>query len=149
MNTLDYIVKKFNLDIKKPSPIEIPNWGRFEMPKLFNELGFTTGAEIGVEQGDYLLDLCQDMPKAKLYGIDSWKIYPGYRDYKDPKFLANLGRIATQKLRGYNCQLIKKSSMEALADFADKSLDFVYIDANHEFQYIAEDIVEWSKKVKP
>lgn len=38
--------------------------------------------------------------------------------------------------------------MEALEDFADESLDFVYIDANHEFRYIAEDLFEWTKKVR-
>ncbi len=38
--------------------------------------------------------------------------------------------------------------MEAVADFADNSLDFVYIDGNHDFRYIAEDISEWTNKVK-
>jgi hypothetical protein len=38
--------------------------------------------------------------------------------------------------------------MEALGDFEDESLDFVYIDGNHEFRYIAEDLFEWTKKVK-
>ena len=38
--------------------------------------------------------------------------------------------------------------MEAVEDFKNESLDFVYIDANHEFRYIAEDLAEWTKKVK-
>ena len=38
--------------------------------------------------------------------------------------------------------------MDALADFEDGSLDFVYIDGDHSFKYIAEDLVEWSKKVR-
>lgn len=38
--------------------------------------------------------------------------------------------------------------MEAVKDFDDESVDFVYIDGNHEFKYVAEDICEWSKKVK-
>lgn len=38
--------------------------------------------------------------------------------------------------------------MEAVEDFEDGSLDFVYIDANHEFRYIAEDLYEWTKKVR-
>ena len=38
--------------------------------------------------------------------------------------------------------------MDAVKDFADRSLDFVYIDANHEPQFVEEDIREWSKKVK-
>ena len=39
--------------------------------------------------------------------------------------------------------------MEAVEDFADGSLDFIYIDANHDFRYIAEDLSEWTKKVRP
>ena len=38
--------------------------------------------------------------------------------------------------------------MEAVEDFADESLDFVYIDGNHDFRYIAEDLAEWTKKVR-
>jgi predicted O-methyltransferase YrrM len=38
--------------------------------------------------------------------------------------------------------------MEAVKDFADGSLDFVYIDADHRFKYIAEDIYEWPWRVR-
>ena len=47
-----------------------------------------------------------------------------------------------------NCKIIRKTSMEATKEFKDKSIDFVYIDGNHTFKYVAEDICEWSKKVK-
>jgi len=38
--------------------------------------------------------------------------------------------------------------MEAVKVFENNSLDFVYIDGNHEFRYFAEDIYEWPKKVR-
>ena len=38
--------------------------------------------------------------------------------------------------------------MDAVKDFKDESLDFVYIDANHGYESTKEDIREWSKKVK-
>ena len=38
--------------------------------------------------------------------------------------------------------------MAALDDFEDNSLDFVYIDANHFFGYVAMDLMQWSKKVR-
>jgi len=38
--------------------------------------------------------------------------------------------------------------MDAVKDFEDDSIDFVYIDGNHSFKYVAEDICEWVKKVK-
>lgn len=38
--------------------------------------------------------------------------------------------------------------MDAVQEFDNESLDFVYIDANHEFQAVTNDIAEWSKKVR-
>ena len=38
--------------------------------------------------------------------------------------------------------------MQAVKDFEDESLDFVYIDGHHGFKYVTEDIFEWSKKIK-
>ena len=48
MQTLDYIVKKYGLNLDGPMPIEIKNTNREDLPKLFHELCFTKGAEIGV-----------------------------------------------------------------------------------------------------
>lgn len=44
MNTLDYILKKFNItfDEKTQMPIEISNFGRDKMASLFSELDFKT-----------------------------------------------------------------------------------------------------------
>ena len=56
---------------------------------------------------------------------------------------------AKQRLAKFNVRFIRKSSMEAVQDFKDESLDFIYIDANHSFPYVMNDIVEWSKKVRP
>jgi predicted O-methyltransferase YrrM len=59
-------------------------------------------------------------------------------------------QCAKQRLTPFpDCQLIRKTSMEAVSDFADDSLDFVYIDGDHRFRYIAEDLCEWYLKVKP
>ena len=55
---------------------------------------------------------------------------------------------AKKRLAPYDCTLIKKTSMEALDDFKDESLDFVYIDGNHKIKYIVEDIFEWYRKIK-
>ena len=39
--------------------------------------------------------------------------------------------------------------MDALANFPDGSLDFVYIDGAHDFKNVAMDVCEWVKKVRP
>ena len=38
--------------------------------------------------------------------------------------------------------------MDAVKFFDDKSLDFVYIDGNHEYSYVMEDLIFWFEKVK-
>lgn len=43
---------------------------------------------------------------------------------------------------------IRKSSLEAVKDFQDKSLSFVYIDASHEYNDIMNDLQAWYPKVK-
>ena len=44
--------------------------------------------------------------------------------------------------------IIRASSMDAVRDFQPESLDFVYIDANHSFDYVMQDIIEWSRRVR-
>ena len=44
--------------------------------------------------------------------------------------------------------IIREGSAEALEYVADNSLDFVYIDANHDFPNFTFDIHNWSKKVR-
>lgn len=150
MSTLNYILKKFNIGLtdKTPMPVQIPNFGRNQLAQLFVELGFNTGAEIGVEQGEYSEILCLANPKLKLYAIDPWKAYRDYRDHTRQSKLDRFYETTKTRLAPYNCEIIRKFSLDAVRDFPNRSLDFVYIDANHNFQNVTNDIVEWSKKVK-
>ena len=149
MNTLDYIINKYNIKEKDKMtfPIEIPNIGRNDLAKLFAELGFTVGAEIGTEQGEYAKVLCKANRKMKLYCVDPWIVYDDYTDYRKEIMVRNYQRTK-EILPSFNCVIIEKYSMDAVKDFADNSLDFVYIDANHNFQNVTNDIHEWLKKIK-
>lgn len=149
MNTLKFLSDKYNFRNKK-SPINLSykRWDRF--PKLIKELGFTVGAEIGVERGWFAKKICQVNPKLKLFGVDSWKLYRDYDGF--PSFSqAKLDRYyvkAKEALKPYNVKLVKAFSVDAAKKFVNESLDFVYIDANHRYEYSIADIREWSKKVK-
>lgn len=148
--TLEYILKKFNISYnrKMPMPIEIPNFGRDNLATLFAELRFKTGAEVGVETGAYSEILLKNNPGLKLYSIDPWKAYNGFRDYTVQDKLDSLYKEAKARLAPYNCKIVRKFSQNAVKDFADNSLDFVYIDGNHSFLNIASDIIAWTKKVR-
>ena len=148
MNALDYIIKKYNIDLNKESPIEIPNAGRDDLAKLFNELDFKTGAEIGVASGEYSKKLCEANPQTKIYGIDAWEAYGEYPDYSAEELNLYYEEVKNYFASFPNYEIIKEFSMDAVKKFEDNSLDFVYIDGNHQEPYITEDITEWSKKVR-
>lgn len=146
-DTLKYICDKYNIDVSKSSPFYL-NIGRYrDIPGLFKELGFKVGAEVGVYRGAYSERLLNKIPGLKLYGIDSWTSYPGYTDPKkddmDDAYEAVL-ELALQ----HDFSLIKDWSSEAVKKFEDESLDFVFIDGNHAYEYVVEDIALWSKKVR-
>lgn len=125
-------------------PYEIPNVSRDDLPRFFIDLGFRVGAEIGVYKGEFSQKLAKS--GLSLYAIDPWMAYVGTTQRRQDKLHDETKKL----LSPYpNCTVVRKASMEALDDFKDNSLDFVYIDANHEFRYVAEDIAEWTKKVKP
>jgi len=152
MDTLKFIQEHLKYDPKHPLPVP---WGmsRFNgFPKLLNALGFKTGAEIGVATGFFSQFLCKYIPGLKLYCIDPWEAYPEYIEHHDLPgqiILNTCMETAKQRLASYNSEFIRKYSMDAVKSFLDNSLDFVYIDGNHSFRYVTDDIAEWSKKVRP
>ena len=48
-----------------------------------------------------------------------------------------------------NIRKVKTRSIDAAKTYPDSSLDFVYIDADHTYQAVIEDIKAWESKVKP
>lgn len=149
MKTLDYLIKKYSLDLKKPSPIEIPNVGRNNLPYWLHDLNFKIGVEVGVAAGKYSELIAKVNPQMKVYGIDIWKGYKEYKEYVGDETFEDLFRQAKKRLTGCpNYEFIRELSMDALNHFDDNQLDFIYIDANHADPYISEDIQKWFRKLK-
>jgi len=149
MQVVKHLQRKYKLDLNQKSPIDLPG-GRRErgFGALLKELGVKVGAEIGVERGKYAQRLFKTIPGLKLYGIDAWTSYGNYRQRYNQEAQDKLYEHAKMRLAPYDCKLIRAYSMDAVKVFDDESLDFVFIDANHEFQHCTNDIAEWSKKVK-
>jgi predicted O-methyltransferase YrrM len=146
INTLDFIVEKFRLNKSAKSPFVIRGINRTMMAAVLGDIGLKVGAEIGVAQGDHAKTLCEQNPGVKLYCVDIWDSYPGYYVYANK--IKRYFEEAKAKLASYNVVIVKKFSMDAVRDFPDESLDFVYIDGAHDFKNVADDICEWTKKVR-
>ena len=155
MNTLDFILKKYNITVGNQYFIEIPEIiGAVGLAKLFKELNFHYGAEIGTDQGEYAEVLMKNVPDLRLYCIDPWKA-EAYEPNQQPEsgekqdFFDKRYIETSKRLEPYKKALIMRmTSMEAVKDFEDNSLDFVYIDGNHDFLNVTQDMHYWLKKIK-
>ena len=62
-----------------------------------------------------------------------------------PAFADNLARAGLLE-----CVTAHRAlSVEAAKEFADESLDFIYIDATHTFEAVSQDLLAWWPKLKP
>jgi len=147
MNTLQFIADKYKVDVSK-NLIELPIGRWHEFPILLKELGFNKGVEMGVYRGEYSEALCKANPDLDLTGIDAWKVYKGYKDYTNPDLEHGVYEEAQERAKQWGFKLIKAFSLDVVGQFADESLDFVFIDGNHDFRHVVDDVDEWSKKVK-
>lgn len=128
---------------------------RMHFPELLNNARLCgEGAEIGVAFGEYSEHILKYWKGRKLYSIDPWIEYP-QEIYKDN---ANVSQTRQEEFRqwtisrlgkyGDRSMILRKTSAEAVKEFKDGSLDFVYIDAQHHYEAVKEDIALWLPKVK-
>jgi len=128
---------------------KLPRFYRMNsLVKLFRDLGFKKGAEVGVADGQFSLALCEGIPELSLICVDSWQDYgsnPWARNQKENDAAFDL---AMKRMAPYGARFIRKFSMDAVQDVPLESLDFVYIDGNHSYRHVSQDIREWSKRVR-
>lgn len=147
--TLAQITDFFKIDYTQtPTPFEIRNTTRKDLVRFLAHLGCTTGAEVGVESGKFAATLCANLPGLHLYGIDPWETYRGYRDHVTAEKQEQLYASARARMVNHHWTPIRKYSVDAAADIPDASLDFVYIDGNHDFLHVTQDLAAWTPKVR-
>lgn len=155
MNVTDRLLRLARRSKRAPSPIAV-KMGRHELPKLTRDLGFTRGAEIGVWKGAYSASFCEANPQLHMLCVDPWLSYPAWLDTKNAmppeqaeRIMDESYAIARARLSGLNCTIVRQFSIEAAKQVPDQSLDFAYIDGNHVFDAVTEDLTAWLPKVKP
>lgn len=150
ITTLEHIFKKYpEYECSTPNEIFIKSMSRNDLPILFHELGFNHVAEIGVESGRFSKVLLMNNPGSKLYAIDSWKAYRAYRDHVRQPKIDQMLVDARERLKGLRVQFIQAFSVDAAKNFKDGTLDAVFIDANHRYEFVVADLAAWVPKVRP
>ncbi len=111
------------------------------------------GVEIGVYEGENALEMLTNLNIQKLYLIDPWVNYPGYDQMQLGSIKANSGLSvvydrALSKLSAFKdkSEFVRQKSSDAAPQIPE--VDFVYIDGNHVYEYIKQDIALYYPKVK-
>lgn len=116
--------------------------------------GELTGVEIGTSLGINAEAMLKQMNIKKLYLIDPYITYKGYEE--EARWIINrygtfseIERKMKKRLKKYQDRytLIKKKSSEAVKELPS-NLDFVYIDGNHEYDYVMKDMELYYPKIK-
>lgn len=129
---------------------------RGEIPFLLNARGLTgIGAEIGVKHGQFSEYLLSHWRGRLLYSVDPWREF-GREEYKDEDNVPQREQdrnyeITRNRLArfGERSEILRMTSDEAARRIPDHALDFVYLDARHDYASVKEDIGLWFPKIKP
>lgn len=127
------------------------NASSLDIPSLIKDKQDIIGVEIGVERGlgsDWLLS---NLSFKKLYGIDPYLPYsdPDVHHSNDENQAESNKQAALQLLAKYsNFELIQKTSDDAVTQFEDSSIDFIFIDGQHTYEQCKKDILNYYPKVK-
>jgi hypothetical protein len=121
---------------------------REQFPDLLREHGLTgAGVEIGVKEGKFSRVLLKS-DLSTIYLIDPWLHYEcgnatTSQEEHDRRYESVLKEFSSTRVL-----VLRTTSVGGIRRFKDGSLDFVYIDADHRYQFIKEDLAVWYPKVK-
>ena len=120
------------------------------------------GVEIGVYEGDNAVRFCRSgVQYEQLYLVDPYLKYVEYTSYSghsqdewqniEGRFRAKFGMSSgdTGSNNGQPATFMKMLSADASKVFDDASVDFIYIDGNHAYNYVKADLEAWYDKIKP
>lgn len=109
------------------------------------------GAEIGTFKGQFSRKMMENW-SGTLYMVDVWRgLGDEYIDSSNHKnYDGGVYGEAMKNIEGYEDRAIMVRATSEIASqmFDDESLDFVYIDANHAYDWVVQDIELWYPKVK-
>jgi hypothetical protein len=141
---------------------EEPNVMRLERPSAVRHVELLqwirtlgtrlVGAEVGVFQGHTSEALLREIPELQLWLVDPWKPYNGSSTIGDQTAenfqQAMESTLFWTEFAANRRYVLREASPGAAARFKDGTLDFVFIDGNHVYQNVCDDIHAWWPKVR-
>ena len=120
------------------------------LEKLNEKCPSGKGVEIGVFKGEFSKEIAS-IWNGSLYMVDVWRpLGNEYDDGSNHLLHSKVYEEAMENIKGLEKRaiMIRADSKSASEIFADESLDFIYIDANHAYDFVVEDIKIWFPKLK-
>jgi predicted O-methyltransferase YrrM len=105
------------------------------------------GVEVGVCRGFFSEHILKHWP-GHLYLVDLWEEHEAYKDAKYDHAFNYKDCIERLKPFEERITILRTASTRAALNFADDSLDFVYLDANHSYEAVRDDLSAWYPKVR-
>jgi hypothetical protein len=121
------------------------------MRNILSNFDLGLGVEVGTFKGEFSKEILRYW-NGTLYMVDVWRdLSEEYEDSSNHKlFNINLYEETIKNINefGERAVMIRTTSESASHIFRNNSLDFVYIDANHAYDFVKQDITCWYPKVK-
>jgi glycosyltransferase involved in cell wall biosynthesis len=126
---------------------------RAEFGAFLNQRGLLgTGVEIGVENGIFARCVLNLWQGERLYLVDIWQELDDYWDVTNAPAAEQAARLirTVQNVTPFweRVRVFQERSELAAQFFSDGSLDWIYLDANHEYTHVLRDLAAWAPKVK-
>lgn len=129
---------------------EYHNYDDYLMIRPFFRLIKGIGVEVGTFEGYNATNIIKYCSFDKLYLVDPYRPYKdiawGLGEF-DLKTWDSLYQKVLERV-GDKAEVIRKPSLEAVNDFKDNSLDFVYLDGDHSGDNVLREILAWLPKLK-
>jgi hypothetical protein len=119
-------------------------------------------AELGVYSGDFSQLILKTVRPKKLHLVDPWKfeLDPAYAGswYGGPtgQSQSNMDAIYESVTRRFRSavesgavELHRYTSAECCSRFPDNYFDWIYVDGNHQYQFVKQDLEMYLPKIKP